>query len=142
MVENFKQKPVVHVSQVGYHPDQPKIASIELDTRETKIGEVSLLRMSENGGFETVKREKPKGWGKYLRFTYYQFEFSEIKKIRGFIRSNMKVIKLEPFKIGDDICERHVWQPTPEYFCRCKCATCASTKVTGFGMTNATWTMH
>lgn len=115
VVEHFKQKPVVHVSQVGYHPDQPKIASLELDNKETEIGEISLLRMSENGGFETVKKQKPEKWGKYLRFNYYQLNFSEIKK-PGIYQVEYEGYKTEPFKIGADIYERHVWQPTLEYF--------------------------
>jgi len=111
----FKQKPVVHVSQVGYHPEQQKIASVELDKSETEIGEVSLLRMSENGGFETIKKTMPVKWGKYLRFNYYQFDFSEIKK-PGIYQVQYGNFQSEPFKIGEDIFDRHVWQPTLEYF--------------------------
>lgn len=111
----FKQKPVVHVSQVGYHPSQPKIATVELDNKETRIAEVSLLRMSENGGFETVKKGNPEKWGKYLRFNYYQFDFSEIKK-PGIYQVEYEGYKTEPFKIDNDVYERHVWQPTLEYF--------------------------
>ena len=112
---DFKQKPVVHVSQVGYHPEQSKIASVELDKLETEIKEISLLRMSENGGFETVKKGVPEKWGKYLRFNYYQFDFSEIKK-QGIYQVQYGNYKTEPFKIDADVYERHVWQPTLEYF--------------------------
>jgi endoglucanase len=112
---DFKQKPVVHVSQVGYHPEQSKIASVELDKLETEIKEVALLRMSENGGFETVKKGVPEKWGKYLRFNYYQFDFSEIKK-QGIYQVQYGNYKTEPFKIDADVYERHVWQPTLEYF--------------------------
>lgn len=111
----FKQKPVVHVSQVGYHPSQPKIVTVELDNSETKIAEVSLLRMSEKGGFERVKKGNPEKWGKYLRFNYYQFDFSEIKK-PGIYQVEYEGYKTEPFKIDNDVYERHVWQPTLEYF--------------------------
>ncbi|HSO88876.1 MAG TPA: glycoside hydrolase family 9 protein [Draconibacterium sp.] len=111
----FKQKPVVHVSQVGYHPGQQKIASVELDKQETEIKEISLLRMSENGGFENVKKGVPVKWGKYLRFNYYQFDFSEIKK-QGIYQVQYGNYKTEPFKIDTDVYERHVWQPTLEYF--------------------------
>lgn len=115
VVENFKHQPVVHVSQVGYQPNQQKIASVELDKTETKINEVSLLRLSENGGFVTVKNEIPKKWGKYLRFNYYQFDFSEVKK-SGIYQVQYGDYKTEPFKIDADIYKRHVWQPTLEYF--------------------------
>lgn len=112
---DFKHQPIVHVSQVGYHPQQQKIASVELDKSETEIGEVSLLRMSENGGFETIKKAIPEKWGKYLRFHYYQFDFSEIKK-PGIYQVQYRNYKTEPFKIGEDIFDRHVWQPTLEYY--------------------------
>ncbi len=112
---DFKHKPVVHVSQIGYHPNQQKIATIELDKTETEIKEVSLLRMSENGGFETIKKVAPVKWGKYLRFNYYQFDFSEIKK-QGIYQVQYGIYKTEPFKIDADVYERHVWQPTLEYF--------------------------
>ena len=112
---DFKHKPVVHVSQVGYHPDQPKIATVELDKNDNDLKEVQLIRMAEKGGFETVKKSIPAQWGKYLRFNYYQFNFSEIKK-PGIYQVVYGNYKTEPFKIDNDIYERHVWQPTLEYF--------------------------
>ncbi len=115
VVKDFKHKPVVHVSQVGYHSSQPKIASVELDKGETSIEKVSLIRMSESGGFETVKSSVPEKWGKYLRFNYYQFNFSEVKK-PGIYQVVYGDFKTEPFKIDDDVYDRHVWQPTLEYF--------------------------
>ncbi len=115
VIEGFKHKPVVHVSQVGYHPNQPKIATVELDKQETDINEISLLRMSENGGFDVVKKEKPEKWGKYLRFNYYQFDFSEVKQ-PGIYQVHYGNYKTEPFKIDADVYKRHVWQPTLEYF--------------------------
>ncbi len=111
----FKHKPVVHVSQVGYHPGQQKKATVELDKTETRISEVSLIRMKEEGGFETIKKAVPEKWGKYLRFNYYQFDFSEIRK-PGVYQVVYENYKTEPFKIDADVYERHVWQPTLEYF--------------------------
>jgi endoglucanase len=115
VVKDFKHKPVVHVSQVGYHTSQPKIASVELDKGETSVDKISLIRMSENGGFETVKSAVPEKWGKYLRFNYYQFNFSEVRK-PGIYKVVYGDYKTEPFKIDDDVYDRHVWQPTLEYF--------------------------
>ncbi|NQU86267.1 MAG: glycoside hydrolase family 9 protein, partial [Mariniphaga sp.] len=115
VVENFKQKPVVHVSQVGYHTNQDKIASVELDKLETNIQDVSLIRLSENGGYETVQSGAPELWGKYLRFNYYQFDFSDVKK-PGLYQVKYGDYTTEPFKIDNDIYERHVWQPTLEYY--------------------------
>ncbi|HSH19889.1 MAG TPA: glycoside hydrolase family 9 protein, partial [Draconibacterium sp.] len=115
VIKGFKQKPVVHVSQIGYHPNQQKIATLELDKAEQKVGKIALLRMFENGDFDILKKETPAKWGKYLRFNYYQFHFSEIKE-PGIYQVQYGDYKTEPFKIGADVYERHVWQPTLEYF--------------------------
>lgn len=115
VADNFKHKPVVHVSQVGYHTSQPKIASLELDKNETTVSAVSLIRLSENGWNEIIKTEKPPFWGKYLRFNYYQFDFSEVEK-PGVYQVQYEDYTTEPFQIGADVYERHVWQPTLEYF--------------------------
>jgi endoglucanase len=115
VVPNFKQKPVVHVSQVGYLPNQKKVANVELDFSETNIKNVSLVRMLENGGQEVVKTGQPKKWGKYLRFNYYQFDFSDVKK-PGIYQLKYGNYTTEPFKIDDDVYGRGVWQPTLEYF--------------------------
>lgn len=115
VVRDFKQQPVVHLSQVGYHPDQPKIATLELDKMETKVDGMTLLRMTEDGTQEVVKQGEPEKWGKYLRFNYYQFDFSEVKK-PGIYKVKYNDYTSEPFRIGANVYERHVWQPTLEYF--------------------------
>jgi hypothetical protein len=115
VVPDFKQQPVVHTSQVGYHINQPKVATVELDKAETQLEKISLIRLAENGGFETVKTAMPEEWGRYLRFNYYQFDFSEVKQ-PGLYQVVYSNYKTEPFKIDADIYKRHVWQPTLEYF--------------------------
>lgn len=115
VMAGFLQPPVVHVSQVGYHPNQPKVATVELDQAESKIQNVELIRISENGEQEVVKSGRPALWGKYLRFNYYQLDFSEIKK-PGIYEVRYGDYTTEPFKISSDVFDRHVWQPTLEYF--------------------------
>jgi len=114
-IEGWMSKPVVQVSQVGYHPAQPKIAVIELDKHDTKKLPATLLRISENGGFENALQATPKDWGNFLRYHYLQFDFSQIKK------PGMYVVKYgsdttNPFQISDSVYARNVWQPTLEYF--------------------------
>ena len=115
VLPDFVQKPVVHVSEVGYHPDQPKIATVELDQADTNIKNVVLLRISEDGNAVTVKSGKPEKWGKYLRYNYYQFDFSDIKK-PGIYKVKYGDYETDPFKIDSDVYQRFVWQPTLEYF--------------------------
>jgi len=66
-ITDWKYQPVVHVSQVGYHPQQQKIAIIELDNADAAQDLLRVKRISEDGGFEEVLSGKPADWGKFLR---------------------------------------------------------------------------
>ncbi|MBX2843926.1 MAG: glycoside hydrolase family 9 protein, partial [Flammeovirgaceae bacterium] len=113
-IPNFKSEPVIHLSQLGYHPSQPKVAVVELDKHETEVANFELLKMSD-GKPEVIKTSEAQLWGPYLRYNYYQFNFDEIKT-PGIYQIKYGNYKSQPFKIGSDIYERHVWQPTLEYF--------------------------
>jgi endoglucanase len=115
VLENFKSKPVVHLSQIGYHPNQQKIAVIEVDKNETSIEKASLLRISEDGGLKEIRSAEPQKWGKFLRFNYYQFDFSDIKT-PGMYQLKYAGYKTEPFQISNTVYDRNVWQPVVEYF--------------------------
>ena len=114
-IPGWKSDPVVQVSQVGYHPRQRKIAVIELDARDTVLPSVTLARISENGGFETVLEGRGKEWGKFLRYQYVQFDFTAVDK-PGMYVVRYGTSQSGPFRIGTDIFQRDVWQPTLEYF--------------------------
>ena len=58
-IPNWKYKPVVHVSQVGYHPSQQKIATIECDGTEKISSKTSLMRVSENNTPEEILSDAP-----------------------------------------------------------------------------------
>ncbi|MEH6406465.1 MAG: glycoside hydrolase family 9 protein [Leeuwenhoekiella sp.] len=115
VVKDFLYSPVVQVSQVGYHPDQEKVAVIETDRRDKNLQEAQLLRINNEGGFTPVLTENPSEWGDFLRYKYYQLDFSKVKE------PGMYVVKYgeyttEPFQINKDVYQRDVWQPTLEYF--------------------------
>ena len=61
VIEDWRYEPVIQVSQVGYAPNQPKRAVIELDPRETNVGPVRLFRVTENGRREVMTAE-PQRW--------------------------------------------------------------------------------
>lgn len=112
---NYRYKPVIQVSQVGYKPGQQKIAVLEFDKRENNPGDLTVLKITENGGYETVKTVNPHQWGQFLRYRYAQYDFSDIRE------SGMYTLKYgetlsNPFMIHDDVFKRHVWQPTLEYY--------------------------
>lgn len=78
-VKNWLREPMIAHSQVGYHPAQKKVAVIELDARDKKIQKANLVKINADGTRKTVLSEKPKSWGKYLRYEYRQFDFSKIQ---------------------------------------------------------------
>ncbi len=112
---NFRYDPVIQVSQVGYLPKQKKVAVIELDARDTNPNDISVVRISEQGGLETVRTAKPLSWGKFLRYNYAQFDFTDIEK-PGLYRLKYGNTMTNPFMIHSSVFKRHVWQPTLEYF--------------------------
>ncbi len=115
VIPGWKMKPVVHITQVGYHPKQEKRAYIELDKREKKIRKAVLLRLENTGELIVVKEQKPELWGQYLRYKYVNFDFSEIKKTGIYMVKYGDTIS-NPFSIDPEVYKRHVWQPTLEYF--------------------------
>ncbi len=107
--------PVVHLSQVGYHPKQQKLAVIELDRHDTRVSEAVLVRVTESGAREVVERGTPKVWGDFLRYHYLTFDFSQ-QRTPGTYLVKYGAQESNLFRIGEDIFTRHVWQPTLEYF--------------------------
>lgn len=114
-IPDWKSEPVVQVSQVGYHPKQQKMAVIETDPGDQRRPSVSLLRVSENGGFEKVLEAAPKPWGKFLRYHYYQFDFTRVEK-PGMYVVRYGDYRTSAFQISEEVYRRNVWQPTLEYF--------------------------
>jgi hypothetical protein len=114
-IDDWKYQPVVHVSQVGYHPQQQKIAIIELDNSDLAQDAVRVKRISEDGGFDEVLSGKPTVWGKFLRYRYLQFDFSKIVK-PGMYIAEYRNFRTQPFQISTDVYKRGIWQPVVEYF--------------------------
>ena len=114
VVPDWHYAPVIQTSQVGYHPDQPKTAIIELEAGEPINGTVGLYRIDADG--ETlVKTLAPESWGRFLRYDYARADFSRVKQ-PGLYRLRYKDSASSVFKIDADVYERGVWQPVIEYF--------------------------
>lgn len=115
VIEGWMHKPVIQVSQVGYHPLQKKVAVIELDAKDQKLENLKLLRLESNGEHKILKNSNAEIWGKFLRYNYVQFDFSDIVE-EGNYQVAYGDVKSEPFQISNQVFKRHVWQPTLEYF--------------------------
>src|SRR6185369_11443708 len=111
----WMRQPVIQVSQVGYHPAQPKQVVIEFDPRDTRRENVKLQRIGLAGNFKTVIDRKPEEWGRFLRYQYARLDFTDVKEPGVYVvrYGNQGSI---PFRINEDVFSREVWQPTLEYF--------------------------
>ncbi len=114
VVEDWIYPAVVQTSQVGYHPNQTKIAIIELDKRENKREQPVLFKITETGEKQvfTVTGQE---WGQFLRYNYLKFNFTDIRE-EGLYRIHYGSSKSSVFRIASDIYDRGVWQPVLEYF--------------------------
>jgi hypothetical protein len=114
-IPGWKYKPVVQVSQIGYHPAQEKIAIIETDKLDVVSGQAVLFKLNENGTHQRVLASEPALWGDFLRYRYYRFNFSSVKD-DGMYFVSYGDYKSNPFRISTQVYQRHVWQPVLDYF--------------------------
>ncbi len=114
VVKGWMSMPVVQTSQVGYHPNQEKVAVIELDAKDKSTNAVKVVRIDANGE-SVVKSIEPKSWGKFLRYNYLKADFSDIKEA-GLYRVLYGESTSPIFRIDSNVYDRGVWQPVVEYF--------------------------
>ena len=79
-IPDWKRTPVIGFSQVGYHPDQEKIAVIELDKNDIPLKTASIFKVTPEGKFIEKLTAELKQWGKYLRYNYVTFDFTSVKE--------------------------------------------------------------
>src|ERR1017187_2906425 len=80
-IPGWKFQPVVHVSQIGYHPGQRKIAIVELDREDSGSDPVRVLSIEPTGGTHQVLSAKPSPWGNFLRYKYVELDVFVAEKI-------------------------------------------------------------
>lgn len=114
VVAGWIYEPVIQVSQLGYHPAQQKKAVIETDGSTAIPKSFTLYRM-DPGGPETIKSGKPMEWGNFLRYRYYEVDFSEVTEPGVYVLAYGENSS-HPFRISADIYKNDTWQPTLEYY--------------------------
>ena len=112
---DWTYSPVVQVSQIGYHPKQEKFAIVELDKTTKSVEPIRLIKIL--GDAETIVKSDsaPSLWGKFLRYSYVRFNFTDIRE-EGIYKVRYGAVESNEFEIKNDVFARHVWQPTLEYF--------------------------
>ena len=113
-IKNWKRKPVIEFSQVGYSPVQKKVAIIELDKNDTPLKTASLYQVMPNGNFVEKLTEDIKDWGNFLRYNYLKFDFSSVKD-SGLYFIKYGDQKTETFPIDDHVYD-NIWQKTLDVF--------------------------
>ena len=79
-IPGWIREPNIGFSQVGYTPEQPKVAVIELDKQDKVLPSASLIRIKDDGTTEEAFKGDIKPWGPYFKYNYVKFDFSNIKE--------------------------------------------------------------
>ena len=102
-IENWVREPNIGFSQVGYVPDQPKVAVIELDKNDTPQATAALMRINADGNREEVYRGAIQSWGPYFKYNYVKFDFSAVKQ------PGVYYIQYGTTKTNDFLIDEHVY---------------------------------
>jgi hypothetical protein len=114
-VPGWRRAPVLCMSQVGYHPAQAKQVVLELDPQTETLESAQLERIEPQGETRVVLSAMPRRWGRFWRYEYAIFDFSAVRE-PGLYRVRYGEQLTLPFRIGPDVYQRDVWQPTLETF--------------------------
>ena len=106
----WRRKPVVEFSQVGYRPQQEKVAVIELDKADAPLASASLHRVTPEGKDVVALKGGVQAWGRWLRYNYAKFDFSSVKE-PGVYYIEYGGQRTNSFSIGEDI-YKDIWHPT------------------------------
>ncbi|MCQ2075568.1 MAG: glycoside hydrolase family 9 protein [Bacteroidaceae bacterium] len=77
-IKDWIREPNIGFSQVGYMPDQPKVAVIELDKTDKVHPSASLFRIMDDGTTKEVFHNATTTWGRYYKYNYVKFDFSSV----------------------------------------------------------------
>ena len=109
-IPGWIRKPNIGFSQVGYTPDQKKVAVIELDKNDTPLKSASLYKVNPDGKHIEQFSADLKLWGKYLRYNYVKFDFSPVKE-PGLYYIKYGDQTTNTFSIDPNVYD-NVWHPT------------------------------
>ena len=102
-IPNWIREPNIGFSQVGYLPDQPKVAVIELDKNDNPLAHAALMRINEDGTATEVFRGDIEEWGDYFKYNYVKFDFSSVNQ------PGVYYIQYGTVKTNDFLIDQHVY---------------------------------
>jgi len=113
-IPDWTRPPMIAYSQVGYHPEQKKVAVLEFDKNDRSLSTARLFKVTEEGQFIEKYKSGIKNWGKYLRYNYSTFDFTSVKETGVYV-IEYDNIRTKPFIIAENIYE-NLWHPTLDVF--------------------------
>jgi hypothetical protein len=102
-IPDWIREPNIGFSQIGYMPDQPKVAVIELDKNDQPQATAALMRIKEDGTTEQVFSGNIQAWGAYYKYNYVKFDFSTIRE------PGVYYIQYGQTKSNDFLIDEHVY---------------------------------
>ena len=79
-VKGWIREPNVGFSQMGYVPDQPKVAVIELDKKDKVKAKASVWKVEADGSEQKAFEGPVKVWGVFYKYNYAKFDFSALSE--------------------------------------------------------------
>ena len=79
-IPGWIREPNIGFSQIGYTPEQPKVAVIELDKQDKTHATASLMRIKDDGTTEQAFKGNIQEWGPYYKYNYVKFDFSSVRQ--------------------------------------------------------------
>jgi len=113
-IPDWKRPPMIAYSQVGYHPDQKKVAVIEFDKNDLQIPSAKLFRVQDSGKLQESYGGKTSTWGKYLRYNYCSFDFTKVTEPGLYVIEYGKS-RTQPFRIAKDVYAK-AWHPSLDIY--------------------------
>ncbi|MCQ2066254.1 MAG: glycoside hydrolase family 9 protein [Bacteroidaceae bacterium] len=101
-VRDWIRKPNVGYSQVGYLPEQPKVAVIELDRNDKPLDKASLWRIGEDGSESRCFEGPTDVWGEFYKYNYVKFDFSKVQE-EGIYFIQYGDVRTENFLIDNNV---------------------------------------
>ena len=115
-IAGWVREPNIGFSQVGYIPEQPKVAVIELDKKDKVQPTAQIFQIQDDGTAKVAYKGAVKQWGPYYKYNYAKFDFSSVKT-PGVYYIQYGSTKTNNFIIAADVYDRitdattDVWVP-------------------------------
>lgn len=110
---NWTRPPVIAHSQVGYAPNFPKLALLELDSKYNGPKTARVLRLMEDGSYKQVFEGPITPSTPWLRYVYSKFDFTPVKD-PGLYIIEYADQRTAAFPISKDA-YAHIWQPSLDH---------------------------